>query len=221
MLNIIKEDSLNIIELYLSVQGETHLVGLPTAFVRLAGCNLRCSWCDTPYSFGRGTPATIESILKGIKDYNCKHVCITGGEPLMQKNVHALMTQLCDLGYTVSIETGGSLTIKGIDPRVITILDIKCPGSAMDGKNYWQNLEILQDHDEIKFVILDEKDYLYSKDVCERYNLYDRKHAPLFSPVHGLLDPKLLVDWILKDAIRVRLNLQMHKYVWSPETKGV
>jgi 7-carboxy-7-deazaguanine synthase len=215
-------NSLQLIELFASVQGETSLSGLPTTFVRLAACNLRCTWCDTTYSFGRGTPFSFETILENIGRNGCRHVCITGGEPLLQENVHALMTQLCDHGYIVSLETGGSLSTAKVDPRVRVILDIKCPGSGMSAKNYWPNLSILRaEKDEVKFVIKDESDYLYAKKVALEHNLYGKCKEILFSPVHGLLDPKELVAWIVKDKLPVRLNLQIHKYIWSPSTKGV
>lgn len=215
------QKTLNIIEVFASVQGETRLAGLPTTFVRLAACNLRCSWCDTPYSFGRGHPQTIQHILDTIHKNGCRHVCITGGEPLLQQNVHLLMSILCDEGYVLSIETGGSLPTKMIDPRVSIILDIKCPGSMMHEKNHWSNLEILREHDEVKFVIMDRVDYDYAVGVCEKFRLFDRSMQTLFSPVHGVLDPKVLTHWILENKLPVRLNLQLHKYIWTPETRGV
>lgn len=215
-----QNQELNIIEIFASVQGETSRTGLPTAFVRLASCNLRCTWCDTAYSFGRGNPIDIPTIIKKVQGMGCKDVCISGGEPLLQDNVHPLMAQLCDAGYILNLETGGSLSIAPVDPRVHVILDIKCPGSGMSHKNLWQNLELIQPKDEVKFVILNRSDYQYSKEICSQYHLWDRVPL-LFSPVHGLLDPKELVSWILADKIPVRLNLQTHKYIWSPDTKGV
>jgi 7-carboxy-7-deazaguanine synthase len=215
-----KPQELNIIEIFASVQGETSLSGLPTTFVRLASCNLRCTWCDTAYSFGRGNPIEIAAIVKKVETLGCKYVCITGGEPLLQENVYPLMKQLCDAGYILNLETGGSLPTVSVDPRVRVILDIKCPGSEMSHKNHWPNLDILKAQDEVKFVILHRQDYEYSKEICTKYGLWDRIPL-LFSPVHGLLDPKELVSWILMDKIPVRLNLQMHKYIWSPDTKGV
>jgi len=221
MLTLVKDNTINLIEIFRSVQGESHLSGLPTVFVRTAACNLRCSWCDTTYSFGRGTPTTFESIISEIEDSGLKHVCITGGEPLLQKNIHLLMKLLCDRGFTVSIETGGSLPIDRIDQRVITILDIKCPGSDMEGKNLWANLKVLRDHDEVKFVILDRKDYDYAREIMDRYKLTERHHPVLISPVHGELDSQELVGWILEDSLPVRLNLQLHKFIWTPQTRGV
>ncbi|MEM1283344.1 MAG: radical SAM protein [Chlamydiota bacterium] len=221
MLEVLQENTLNITEIYKSVQGETHLFGLPTIFIRTAACNLRCSWCDTPYSFGRGTPVKISDIISEIKSSGLKHVCVTGGEPLLQKQIFSLLTNLCNEDYKVSLETGGSLDTSLVDERVITILDIKCPGSEMEKKNYWQNLEQLRDHDEVKFVLLHRADYDYAKDVMLRYELGKMKHPPLLSPVHGELNPQELVEWILEDGLNVRLNLQMHKYIWDPQKQGV
>jgi 7-carboxy-7-deazaguanine synthase len=212
--------TLNIIEIFASIQGETSKTGLPTTFVRLAACNLRCSWCDTSYSFGRGTSLPFEAIFQKIEALKCRNICVTGGEPLLQENVYPLMAQLCDAQYSLNLETGGSLSIAKVDPRVQVILDIKCPGSSMSHKNYWPNLEILKPQDEIKFVLLHRADYDYSKKICEEFALWDR-FPILFSPVHGALDPKELIAWILEDGLPVRLNLQIHKYIWSPETKGV
>jgi 7-carboxy-7-deazaguanine synthase len=212
---------LRLIEIFASVQGETSFSGLPTTFIRLAACNLRCSWCDTPYSFGRGDPWEITEILNQVKKNDCLYVCVTGGEPLLQSDVHTLLKALCDEGKIVSLETGGSLSIDDVDPRVRIILDIKCPGSSMSHKNYWENLPLLRFHDEVKFVILDRDDYNFAKDVCSRYNLYHQVKELLFSPVHGKLDSKTLVEWILEDHLRVRLNLQLHKFIWDPAQRGV
>jgi 7-carboxy-7-deazaguanine synthase len=212
--------NLNIIEIFASVQGETSRTGLPSSFVRLASCNLRCSWCDTTYSFGRGNPISLSAIIEKIDCLGCKHVCITGGEPLLQENVYDLMKRLCDAGYVLNLETGGSLSIDRVDLRVHVILDVKCPGSEMSSKNFWPNFEFLKADDEVKFVIKDRLDYQYSKEICLQYHLWNKAHI-LFSPVHHVLDPQLLVSWILEDKLAVRLNLQMHKYIWSPDTKGV
>jgi 7-carboxy-7-deazaguanine synthase len=221
MLKVLQENTLNIIEIYRSVQGETHLSGLPTLFIRTAACNLRCSWCDTPYSFGRGKPMKQSDILKEVADSGLKYICVTGGEPLLQKEIFQLMKLLCDQGYTVSLETGGSLDTQPVDKRVITILDVKCPGSCMDKKNYWQNLNQLRSHDEVKFVLLDRSDYEFAKEIIEKYRLNEMVNPPLLSPVHGELDPKDLIDWIIEDQLCVRLNLQMHKYIWDPKKQGV
>ncbi len=213
--------TLRIIEIFASVQGESSLTGLPTTFVRLAACNLRCRWCDTTYSFGRGEAVAVEQIIETVQKNGCQCVCITGGEPLLQQEVYPLMQTLCNLGYTVSLETSGSLPTNQVDERVRVILDIKCPGSKMSKKNHWPNLAQLRSHDEVKFVIADREDYLYSVDVCRRYQLFDKKCELLFSPVFGELEPKQLVKWILEDRLPIRLNLQIHKFIWSPETKGV
>ncbi|MGA8163942.1 MAG: radical SAM protein [Waddliaceae bacterium] len=215
------EGSLHVIEMFQSIQGETSLTGLPTTFLRLAACNLRCTWCDTTYSFGRGNLQSLKAIFHQIEDYGHRHVCITGGEPLLQRHTLSLMTHLCHHGYVVSLETGGSLSTKEVDPRVIVILDIKCPGSGMSKRNHWNNLNNLKEHDEVKFVLKNEEDYLYAKAVCKKYSLFDRNKEVLFSPVHEEMDPQELIALILKDSIPVRLNLQIHKYVWSSETQGV
>lgn len=221
MMEILKNQTLKLTETFCSIQGETSLTGLPTTFIRLAACNLRCTWCDTPYSFGKGNPASLEEIIKTVKANGVPYVCVTGGEPLLQKEVYTLMSALCDENYIVSLETGGSLSTEKVDPRVITVLDIKCPGSGMSQKNTWDNLDRLRAHDEVKFVILDKNDYKWAVEVCKKYNLFDRTKEPLFSPVHGVLNPQELIQWALKDRFPIRINLQVHKWVWTPETKGV
>lgn len=220
-MNTNEPDSLNLIEIFASVQGETSFAGLPTTFIRLAQCNLRCSWCDTAYSFKRGTPHPIAAIVAQVEEFGCRHVCVTGGEPLLQPLVHKLMESLCDRHYTLSLETGGSLTTAAVDPRVHIILDVKCPGSGMSEKNHWHNLGQLRPHDQVKFVIKDAEDYQYALDVCEKYHLHSRVREVLFSPVHDVLDSQQLVSWILRDKLPVRLNLQIHKFIWSPTTRGV
>lgn len=210
-----------LVEIFASVQGETSFAGLPTTFVRLAACNLRCTWCDTPYSFGRGETWEMGNIIHKIEELGCPHVCITGGEPLLQSNVYLLMSKLCDLGYKLSLETGGSLPTSQVDPRVTVILDIKCPGSGMSHKNFWANLPHLRSFDEVKFVLLDKPDYDYAKSICTKYQLNDKVRTILFSPVHGKLNPQDLIQWILDDRLPVRLNLQLHKFIWDPMTRGV
>lgn len=212
---------LYITEIFASVQGETSLTGLPTTFIRLASCNLRCSWCDTTYSFGRGTPTSIDQLVTQTEDYGCKHVCVTGGEPLLQPLVHRLISKLLHNGHVLSLETGGSLPINEVDSRVHIILDIKCPGSGMSQKNHLENLHLITKKDEIKFVLTNEEDYIYAKEMCHKYNLYQKTPHILLSPVHGILDPQALVGWILRDKLPVRLNLQIHKYIWTPTTAGV
>lgn len=213
--------NLNIIEIFASVQGETSLTGLPTTFIRLASCNLRCTWCDTNYSFGRGTPTSIEEIVEQTKKNGCKNVCITGGEPLLQENVYILMQLLLDQNFNISLETGGSLSIEKVPSEVITILDLKCPGSGMSQKNLWSNIELLRENSEVKFVILDRNDYEYAKKIVSQNNLYSKVKEVLFSPVFNVLEPKTLVEWILEDKLPVRLNLQTHKFIWEPMTRGV
>jgi 7-carboxy-7-deazaguanine synthase len=215
--------SLNITETFRSIQGETSYSGLLTSFIRLSQCNLRCTWCDTTYSFSRGKAIAIQDLVKTVEGYGCPYVCITGGEPLLQANVHPLMDLLCDRGYKLSIETGGSLSTKEIDHRVKVILDIKCPGSTMESKNHWENLSYLKEGDEVKFVLLDFADYEYAKSICQKYSLFQQPIELLFSPVHGKLSPRELVEEMLNDNLpaSARLNLQLHKYVWDPMTKGV
>ena len=208
-------------EIFSSVQGESSSSGMPTVFVRLSGCNLRCTWCDTTYSFKRGQKHTIQEIISFIQESGLQYVCITGGEPLLQKPVYSLMKELCSLGYKVSVETGGSLCIGMISPQVVTILDIKCPGSGMSHKNLYSNLGRLRAHDEIKFVIKDRSDYDFAVGVCKEFSLFSRQVPALFSPVFEDLDPQELIKWILEDQLPVRLNLQTHKYIWHPATQGV
>lgn len=210
---------LRLIELFESVQGETSFAGLPTTFIRLAACNLRCTWCDTTYSFKKGDRVLLEEVISQTEKYGHKHVCITGGEPLLQESVYPLMHHLADK-FVVSLETSGSLPIDKVDPRVHIILDIKCPQSGMADKNHFENLSRLLAKDEVKFVIQDRGDFDYALAICERFSLFDK--APvLFSPVFGLLDPKLLTEWILENKCPVRLNLQLHKFIWEPTKQGV
>lgn len=218
----VNDQQLNLIELFSSVQGETSTSGRPCTFIRLARCNLRCSWCDSEYSFGRGKPYTINEILDFVADQGFKEVCVTGGEPLLQENVYSLIESLCDQNYSVQIETGGSLPIDKVDKRAHIILDIKCPGSEMHHKNYFPNIDFLKPQDEVKFVLKNLKDYLYAKEIIEKYNLEKKEIEILLSPVFGVLDSKELVAWIQEDKLHfVRLNLQIHKYIWEPHTIGV
>lgn len=172
---------LNITEIFKSIQGETSLTGIPTTFIRLAACNLRCTWCDTPYSFGKGVSMPLHKIIHQTEQNRCMHVCLTGGEPLLQQNVHALIKELCDKNFKLSLETGGSLPIDLVDPRVAVILDVKCPGSEMSDRNLWSNLAKLKDHDEVKFVILDKNDYDYAVQICTQYQLFKGSITVLFS----------------------------------------
>lgn len=213
--------TLQIVEVFASIQGETTFAGLPTTFIRLAACNLRCTWCDTTYSFGRGDTWEISTLIQRVESNGCSHVCISGGEPLLQANVHPLMKELCDRGWILSLETGGSLPTTEVDPRVTIILDIKCPGSGMSQKNHWANLPHLRQGDEVKFVLVDRDDYEYAKTICAKYLLFQKVRNVLFSPVHGILNPQDLVQWILEDRLPVRLNMQLHKFIWDPATQGV
>lgn len=207
-------------EIFFSIQGESSRAGLPCVFVRLTYCNLRCSYCDTGYAFYEGSDFSIDEIVDRVKSYNCNLVEITGGEPLMQNECLDLMKILCDSGFDVMLETGGSLPINSIDPRVMIIMDFKCPSSGMMKKNLFANIKFLKNNDEVKFVIGDRDDYEWSKKIISTYEL-DRKCAILFSVVFGALEPVTLVNWILEDKLDVRFQLQMHKIIWHPETKGV
>lgn len=213
-------EKLYLTELYPSIQGETLQTGIPTTFVRLSGCNLRCHWCDTPHSFPKGEETSLESLIAQIETFGLTQVCITGGEPLLQKPVFPLMKELCDRGHILSLETGGSLPISEVDQRVHVILDIKCPGSGMMSHNLLANLPLLKAKDQIKFVLNDRADYDFAKQMLTKHNL--EVEAILFSPVHGILDPKELTKWIIEDKLNhVRVNLQLHKYIWEPQTLGV
>lgn len=208
-------------EIYLSIQGESSKAGLPCVFVRLTYCNLRCTYCDTEYAFYDGKELSIEEIISEVKKYDCKLVEITGGEPLVQMTeCLELMSRLCDEGFEVMIETGGSLSIKEIDKRVMIIMDLKCPSSGMEKKNLEDNIDFLKSTDEVKFVIGDREDYEWSKEQIMKYFLTEKCQV-LFSVVFGKLEPATLVNWIIEDKLDVRYQLQTHKYIWHPETKGV
>lgn len=209
-------DSLRISEIFFSLQGETSRVGLPTVFVRLTGCPLRCTYCDTTYAFSGGQTMTLDAILAEVARHAPRYVTVTGGEPLAQKNCLLLLQTLCDAGYEVSLETGGALDVSGVDPRVVKVLDIKTPASGEDGKNLWSNLEHLDPHDEIKFVLCDEADYQWAKQVLQEREL-TKRCAVLFSPAQGQLDPKDVAEWILRDRLPVRLQVQLHKLLWGNE----
>lgn len=211
---------LKVNEIYYSVQGESSKAGLPCVFVRLTYCNLRCSYCDTEYAFYDGKEMAIDSILQEVKKINCKLVEITGGEPLVQKESLELMKRLCDDGFEVMLETGGSLPIQEIDKRVKIIMDLKCPSSKMEKKNLYSNLDFIKQSDEIKFVIGSREDYTWTKEIINKYNL-TCKCEILFSVVFGSLEPAKLVEWILEDDLKVRFQLQMHKFIWEPNAKGV
>jgi len=212
---------LTIYEIYASVQGESTHVGRPCVFVRLAACNLRCIWCDTPYAFTGGRKMSEDEILAEVARHQIPLVEITGGEPLIQPGVHDMMARLVAEGYEVLLETGGHMPIDDVPDEVVTILDVKCPASGEAGAMHWPNLDQLSARDEVKFVIQDRSDFDYACDVVSRYHLADRAAAVLFSPVHGVLPPAELARWILEDHVPARLQIQAHKYIWTPETRGV
>ncbi len=204
---------LRITEIFYSLQGESSRVGLPTIFIRLTGCPLRCTYCDTDYAFSGGQNFSIAAILQQITQYQTRYVTVTGGEPLAQKNCIPLLRELCDAGYQVSLETGGALDISAVDPRVMRVMDIKTPGSHEAEKNLWSNLTHLNSHDEIKFVLCDEADYQWAKEICQQHQL-SKKCSVLFSPVHGELNATQLAEWVLRDHLPVRMQLQIHKLLW-------
>lgn len=210
--------SLRITEIFFSLQGETRTVGLPTVFVRLTGCPLRCQYCDTAYAFSGGKQYSIDDVLAEVSKYKTQYVTVTGGEPLAQKACLPLLSRLCDAGYEVSLETSGALPVSEVDTRVVKILDLKTPGSKEVERNDWQNIEHILPHDQVKFVICDEADYLWAKDVTQQYQLSDRCQV-LFSPSYQQLAPGVLADWILRDQLSVRLQIQLHKVLWG-DVKG-
>jgi len=212
---------LTVSELYLSVQGESTHVGRPCVFVRLAACDLRCVWCDTPYAFTGGEKGTVDDVLVQVESLHCRLVEITGGEPLLQADVYALMARLLDAGCEVLLETGGHLPTDRVPAGVVTILDVKCPGSGEADRMHWPNLDRLAPRDEVKFVIADRTDFDFARDVVRRHDLTSRAAAVLFSPVHGVLPPADLARWILEAGLDVRLQIQAHKYVWGAEARGV
>ena len=207
-------------EIYLSVQGESTHTGLPCIFIRLTGCNLRCSWCDTAYAFHEGKNMSIDEILQKVENFGIHLVEITGGEPLMQDNVYTLMKRLIEKGYKVMLETGGSISLERVPKDVIKIMDLKCPGSGEQEKNNLDNLKLLAPHDEVKFVILDKKDYEWSRDIIKRYKINETAQI-LLSPVFDKLELKEIVKWILEDRLPVRLQTQLHKIIWDKNTIGV
>jgi len=210
----LSDASLRITEIFYSVQGETSRVGLPTVFIRLTGCPLLCGYCDTAYAFHGGSSMDIDTILQQVAEYAPRFVTVTGGEPLAQKNALRLLTALCDAGYDVSLETSGALDIGSVDPRVSRIMDIKTPGSGEVTKNDWNNLDYLTQHDEIKFVIVDAADYDWARSLLQEHQLTQRCPV-LFSPVHGQIQPGQLADWVLRDRLPVRLQVQLHKIFWG------
>ncbi len=205
---------LRLTEVFVSLQGETSRTGLPTVFIRLAGCPLRCRWCDTPYSFQGGQTISLGALLARVADFGVPTVCVTGGEPLAQKNCLPLLTALCDAGYSVSLETSGALDISKVDPRVSRIVDVKAPESGEDTRNRWENIAHLTPHDEIKFVLANRADYDWAVELLRERRL-DRICPVLFSPVQGELAPADLADWIIADRLPVRMQVQLHKVLWG------
>jgi 7-carboxy-7-deazaguanine synthase len=212
---------LTINEIFHSIQGESTHAGRPCAFVRLSACDLRCSWCDTTYAFHEGHKVSVEDVVAQVRAFECEHVEITGGEPLLQADVYPLMEQLLANGHTVLLETGGHRSIEAVPEGVIRIVDVKCPGSGEAEKTHWQNLDLLRPSDEVKFVIKDRADYEYARDIVRQHDLAKRTTAVLFSPVHGVMDPSRLASWILEDRLQVRLQLQVHKFIWGADVRGV
>lgn len=207
---------LRITEIFHSLQGETTRVGLPTVFIRLTGCPLRCSYCDTAYAFSGGQNISLEEVLHRVAGFAPRYVTVTGGEPLAQKNCLPLLRALCDAGYEVSLETGGALDIGAVDARVKRIVDIKTPGSGEAARNRWENVALLTAHDEVKFVLCDHGDYQWAKQILQQHRLA-QKCEVLFSPAHGTLDAAQLADWILRDRLPVRMQVQLHKLLWNNE----
>ena len=211
--------SLRIFEIFHSLQGESSRVGLPTVFVRLTGCPLRCGYCDTEYAFHGGATQSFEEILATVASYQAQYVCVTGGEPLAQKGCHQLLKMLCDTGYQVSIETSGAIDVSQVDQRVSVIMDIKTPGSGEASKNLWSNVAALSAKDEVKFVLVDRADYDWAKQILGQYDL-TQKCPVLFSPVYKTLPPADLAAWVLEDHLPVRMQVQLHKILWG-EKAGV
>lgn len=213
--------NLTVNEIYQSIQGESTWAGLPCVFVRLTFCDLRCTYCDTEYAFYTGTKRSLDEIFAEVTGFDCPLVEITGGEPLLQKNVLPLMERLCDAGRTVLIETSGAHDISGIDPRVHRIMDLKTPSSGECARNRWENIESLRRGDEVKFVLGSREDYEWARAQIHEHRLAERVGTVLLSPVFGRIDPRDIVTWMLADRLPVRFQLQMHKFIWDPRTKGV
>ena len=206
--------SLRITEIFFSIQGETSKIGLPTVFIRLTGCPLRCQYCDTSYAFYGGEVMLFEDIIHRVTKFNCKDVCVTGGEPLAQANSKKLLKDLADLDFQVSLETGGSISLEGIDERIKIIMDIKTPDSGESTKNRWENLELLKQSDELKIVICSREDYQWSKEIIEQYKISE-KCPILFSPCAESINPRDLAEWILTDQLPIRFQMQIHKILWN------
>ncbi len=215
-----KSSILRVTEIFHSIQGESSFAGQPCVFVRLTGCPLRCTWCDTDYAFYGGTELSLDAILAQVAAYGCPLVEVTGGEPLAQPEAFALIARLCERGHTVLVETSGAVDIAPLDARARVILDVKCPGSGMMDRMHWPNLSALTRKDEAKFVIKDRADYEWARGIVKEYGLPERSQV-LFSPVFGALEPQPLAEWILADRLPVRFQLQLHKLIWDPDRRGV
>ena len=211
---------MRVTEIFYSIQGESSLAGQPCVFVRLTGCPLRCTWCDTEYAFYGGGELPVEDIVAKIQSYGCPLVEVTGGEPLAQQETSVLISTLCDMGYTVLVETSGALDITPIDRRARIILDVKCPGSGMTDRMCWANLDKLSMKDEVKFVLTDRHDYDWARKIIHQYDLVSRCPI-LISPAFGTLEPRHLAEWMLADRLPVRFQLQIHKFIWAPDMRGV
>jgi 7-carboxy-7-deazaguanine synthase len=213
---------LRVTEIFRSIQGESTHAGRPCTFVRLTGCPMRCVWCDSEYTFTGGDHYTLEDVVARVKAFQCPLVEITGGEPLAQTKAFDLIRRLCDEGFEVLIETGGYVSIAEVDQRAKIILDVKCPASGEEARNYWPNLETLRaDKDEVKFVIVDRTDWDYAQTVIQKYDLEKRARAVLISPAWDQIDLQSLADWVSQSGLNVRMQLQLHKYIWGPEARGV
>ena len=212
---------LTVNEIYQSIQGESTWAGSPCVFVRLAACDLRCTWCDTTYAFRDGSRRSLDEVVADVLAFNCPLVEITGGEPLLQEDVYPLMERLLAAGKTVLLETGGHRSTARVPSGVVKIVDVKCPGSGESGRTDWANLDRLTARDELKFVLQDQTDYEYARGIVTAHRLAGRCGALLFSPVHGRLDPRALARWVLADGLPVRVQLQVHKYIWGEEARGV
>ena len=212
---------LTVNEIFYSIQGESSFTGRPCVFVRLTACDLRCRWCDTAYAFNEGAAASLDDVVSRVESFRCPLVEITGGEPLLQRDVYPLMRRLIDAGKTVLLETGGHIDISAVPDAVVKVVDVKCPGSGESARNDWANLDRLARHDEVKFVIRDRTDYEFARDVVNRHRLERRCGGALFSPVHGVLDPAALAAWVLRDRVPARVQVQLHKYLWGADARGV
>jgi 7-carboxy-7-deazaguanine synthase len=212
---------LRVTEIFHSIQGESTHAGRPCAFVRLTGCPMRCVWCDSEYTFTGGEHLSIDEVLAKVRMMGCNLVEVTGGEPLAQPQAFTLINELCEEGYEVLVETGGYVSIENVDPRAKIILDVKCPGSGEAARNHWPNLRLLADKDEVKFVIANRSDWDFARDIIERFDLEKRTRAVLISPIWNGVDLPEVAGWISTSGLNVRMQLQMHKYIWGPDARGV